>query len=88
MKRPAAAKRPAGADEAKDVFGLLCSSHKPDLTQQDFRDHVRSVLRSLLPGKPFEDSFSDNSHEKDDFYNDRQYLQGLQVARCGQVWTW
>eukprot|EP00435_Cladocopium_sp_Y103_P065458 s693_g27.t1 len=80
MKRPAALKRPAAAEEAKDVLGLLYSCHKPDLTQQDFRNHVRTVLRGFLPGKPFEVSFSDNSHVKDDFYNDR--LQCLSCKDC------
>ena len=79
MKRPSAQdvlKRPAAQEE----LGVLYSSHKPELTHQDFRNHVRTVLRSILPGKPFEVSFSDNSHEKDDFYNDR--LQCISCQDC------
>ena len=61
-------KRPAAQEE----LGLSYSSHKPELTHQDFRNHVRTVLRGILPGKPFEVSFSANSHEKADFYNSHE----------------
>ena len=73
MKRPSAQdvlKRPAAQGE----LGLLYSFHKAELTHQDFRKHVRTVLRGILPGKPFEVSFRSFTHFSTLMYTQRPLI--------------